>query len=612
MITIYSTDQVSRERYRDIAAYSTLILAGFLCYFNSLPNPFLWDDIVLVFNNLHIRDIGYIPRLFLEGVYYGDMTNTFYRPVLMATFALDYNSWGLETFGYHLTNIYLHVCNALLVYAIVKRVLGRRAVAFLSAAFFAVHPVNTEAVTYISGRADPLAAFLCLLSMAFYIEYCMHEAAGRIRYYAASAFFFLLAAFSKESALWFPVFMLVYRIYFTVRGKKERPLIEICPFVLIAAFYLAIRVFVVHLPLGDEGMGEYIPFPLRAITAPLIALGYVKMLLWPTGLHMERVRIAYDVLYVVKEPALLFSVVAVLAASAAVFMFRRRFRRVSFGAVWFGVLLIPFLNFVPINATVAEHWLYLPAIGFFIVISAILCRALDMRSIRLAIASFCAVIIAMLSTLTVSQNYVWRDPVYFYKYTLKYSPWSSRLHSNLGVEYASRDMVKEAETEYKEAIKLDGNGGVVTLCNLASLYYYSGREDDAIRAYEKAISIRENYVPPYVCMGNMYYVKGDFKRAAGYFEKAALLDPDDAVIWDKLGDARMENKEYDKALEAYKMAIKAYPYMLESRVNAGLAYERKGDIKSALDEYKAALKLSPGNEFICKHIGKICGAKELH
>jgi hypothetical protein len=120
VITIYSTDQVSRERYRDIAAYSTLILAGFLCYFNSLPNPFLWDDIVLVFNNLHIRDIGYIPRLFLEGVYYGDMTNTFYRPVLMATFALDYNSWGLETFGYHLTNIYLHVCNALLVYAIVR------------------------------------------------------------------------------------------------------------------------------------------------------------------------------------------------------------------------------------------------------------------------------------------------------------------------------------------------------------------------------------------------------------------------------------------------------------------------------------------------------------
>ncbi|MFA5094889.1 MAG: hypothetical protein WC512_06580, partial [Candidatus Omnitrophota bacterium] len=242
MITLYSTDRISSERYRDLAAYSALILAGFLCYFNSLPNPFLWDDIVLVFSNLHIRDIGYIPRLFLEGVYYNNMTNTFYRPVLMATFALDYHSWGLETFGYHLTNIYLHVCNALLVYAIVKRVLGRRAVAFLSAAFFAVHPVNTEAVTYISGRADPLAAFLCLLSMAFYIEYCINEASGRMKYYAASAFFFLLAAFSKESALWFPAFMLVYRIYFTGRGKKERPFIEIGPFVLIAAFYLAIRV----------------------------------------------------------------------------------------------------------------------------------------------------------------------------------------------------------------------------------------------------------------------------------------------------------------------------------------------------------------------------------
>jgi len=336
------------------------------------------------------------------------------------------------------------------------------------------------------------------------------------------------------------------------------------------------------------------------------------MLLWPTGFHMERARIAYDILYVVKDPALLCSVIAVLATSAAAFMFRKRFRRVSFGTVWFGVLLIPFLNFIPINATVAEHWLYLPAIGFFIVVSAILCRALDMRSIGLAIASFCAVIIAILSTLTVSQNYVWRDPVYFYKYTLEYSPWSSRLHSNLGVEYASRNMVQEAENEYKEAIKLDGSGGVVTLCNLASLYYYSGREDDAIKAYEQAMSIREGYVPPYMCMGNIYYVKGDFKRAAEYFEKAVLLDPGDAVIWDKLGDARMENKEYDKALEAYKMAIKAYPYMLESRVNAGLAYERKGDIRSALEEYKAALKISPGDEFICKRIGKICGVKELH
>ncbi len=327
---------------------------------------------------------------------------------------------------------------------------------------------------------------------------------------------------------------------------------------------------------------------------------------------MERARIAYDVLYVLKEPALFGLIILILASAVAAVVLRARFRRVSFGAMWFGVLLIPFLNFIPINATVAEHWLYLPAIGFFIAVSAILCRAMEMRSIRLPVASFCVVIAAILSTLTVSQNYVWRDPVYFYEYTLKYSPWSSRLHSNLGVEYSSRGMVDEAEAEYKEAIKLDEKGGVVTLCNLASLYYYSGREDDAIKAYEQAMSIRGGYVPPYMCMGNIYYLKGDFKKAAGYYEKAASMDPDDAVLWDKLGDARMESKEYDKALEAYSMALRAYPYMLESRVNAGLAYERKGDIKRALEEYKAALKLSPADEFVHKRIGKICGAKELH
>lgn len=595
---------------RTLLSCAVIIISGGFSYLNSLLNPFIWDDIYLVSENLHIKNLSYIPRLFFENVYHQEMIGKFYRPVLMGSFAFDYHLWGADPFGYHISNILIHLGNALLVYGLIRLIFRREFLAFLTAMLFVLHPVQTEAVTYISGRGDPLAAFFCLLSLYFFIAYTDFGGYRRRLYFGASVLSFLLAIFSKESAAIFPLALIFYEACFRRDGLKGKRSAKYAAYFAILLIYGIIRYFVL-LDVKDTMMvGKFLSLSNRFCLVPPIIVIYLKLLLWPVGLHMERSDFLFDRPHFFLDHRVIFTLSLLIVLAAVVWLARKRRREVFFGFGWFALMLLPFLNIIPINAFIAEHWLYFPSIGFFLLISSLLISLFRFGSIKLCIASLIIIILAMSGTLTIRQNYVWRNPVAFYRYTLKFSPRSTRLRVNLGAEYFKLGLYKDAETELREALAVEPAGiySYSGYINLGSALYWQGEKKEAFEAYGKAIKLNPGSSLGYWYMANILSVDGQTKKSIWFYRKAAELTPSNASYWLTLGNVYTKNKEFTEAVEAYKKALSAYPSFFEARINLGVAYSKQGLLKEAFKEYEEALKLNPENPQGYYHIGNVCAA----
>ena len=581
------------KRNLDLILIIIVLVLGAIIYLNSLLGAFIWDDAALIVTNLHIRDLGYIPRLFMENIYHQDMMGRFYRPVLMAAFALDYKNWGLEPFGYHLTNVLIHLANAVLIFNIIMLIFGRRPLAFLTAVFFILHPVQTEAVAYISGRADPLAAFFCLVSFMFFIERLGRDGVSKRLYYAASVLFFTFGLLTKEIAAFLPFIFILYEACFgNFRFKGLRKYI---PFAAVLCVYAFVRHIALLNVKNVSIVNDFAPLFSRLLTIPPAVTTYFKLLLLPVGLHMERSDFLLDPIVSFLDPRFIISSLFLITFGMAIWLIRRRSKPVFFGFLWFTLSLIPVLNITPINAFVAEHWLYFPSIGFFLAASAVFLGALNLKPLRPYIVSLLIVICALLCASTIRQNYVWRDPVTFYKYTLRFSPQSARVHTNLGVAYSNLKLYEEAEREYLEAIRLDplSRHTFFHYLNLGALYDATGKEDKAISTYEEAIAINPNLPLAYRFTGNIYLRRGKYQEAIKFYKKAAELTPENAYFWYDLGAAYMKAKIYKEAAAAFERAIECYPYFSEAHYNIGNLYAAHGDFKTARKFWNKALAINP-------------------
>ena len=177
-----------------------IFLLGLLVYMNSLGGGFVYDDYAFIVNNPHIKTLSHPGRFFLLKTATSFSGHSIWRPLRTLSFAFDYHLWGLEPFGYHLTNVLFHIINGVLVYIIILRLGLAWRVALISSCLFLVHPLQTESVSWISSRGDCLFAAFFLLSLYWYMK-------GRI---ILSYLSFILSLFSKETALSLPLLLLAY------------------------------------------------------------------------------------------------------------------------------------------------------------------------------------------------------------------------------------------------------------------------------------------------------------------------------------------------------------------------------------------------------------------
>src|SRR5262245_52808220 len=320
--------------------------AALAVYVSALGDGFVWDDGNIIVANPSIKHWSEAARFFVSSL---ERNTEYYRPLLGLSFLGDWQLFGPWAAGFHLTSILIHAAVGVLLYVLAARILGDPLAAVFAALLFVVHPVHTEAVTYVSGRSDPLAALFALAALIWSLE--PHR-----RALSVAAFF--LALLSRETSS--GVLLLLVLVDLTVgpRGTWTARLTRrYLPYVGALAVYLVMRWLAVGAGTVTNDTAVY-PLGTRLLTLPKVVVGYLRLLVVPSSLHMERVVApATSPL----DPTVLGPVLLLVTFVAAVESWRRERRAawpVVFGAAWFGLALLPVANLVPLATFMAEHWLY--------------------------------------------------------------------------------------------------------------------------------------------------------------------------------------------------------------------------------------------------------------
>jgi len=463
-----------------LLALAVIIIAVSLAYINVLYGQFIWDDIYLVRDNAFIKNFHDVGKIFSGPLASGAgvMTNT-YRPLQSLSYVFDYALSGVNTFQYHLTNIVLHILVSWLLFILMRALCRSFEVAFIAALIFSVHPVNTEAVSYIAGRGDLISGVFIYLTLISSIN---DNPGKKGALDILSGILYICALLSREYALVTPLLLLLCYRYRGLPIFTRRMLIIF----IITACYVTLRMtaldFSQYLPaVRREGFSGW---PARLPGAFAAIAHYARMLVFPQALHME-----YGANLKIPGLEVLSGIAVSAAFSLIAFLAYKKRPVITFGILWFFIAIFPVSNIYRINAFMAEHWLYVPSAGLFMAVSYAAVN-FAARSARRTIFSVtaAAIIFTALILATASQNIYWTNPVIFFERTLRLSPGNYRISVLLGNQYVKRGLYSEGERLYKEAIKLNpGDPGAYK--GLGNLYMAIGEKEKALRSFERALYV---------------------------------------------------------------------------------------------------------------------------
>ena len=453
----------------------SLILFGIGVHIPSLTGELLWDDIALVNDNPLIKSPVFILEAFRHYLF-PDAHTGHYRPVQTISYIFDYLLWNKEAYGYHLSNVLWHVLSGILLYYLLRRILrsfverwpdssslnGRidsSTAAFFLALLWIVHPVHSAAVDYVSGRADSLAFFFGCGGWLLYLRARdLSPSRTRRGLFVLAMLSALFSLCSRESgALWMLMFLL-YLFAFERKPRLRAKFLILAVCLSVVSFYAGLR----QLPErpSENGTSPGWPPAMRGVLM-IRALGdYGRLMVFPSHLHIERTvfdrALGRSQASWQKAVAIEYLTIGgVLVLGTLLFgVFRKGAGQQArlFGASWFLLTYLPISNLFDLNATVAEHWLYLPSVGFCIFLAGILFD-LPTRYLRSTVA-FACLAVAGLSARSAIRSSDWVDPETFFRRTFAAGGSSSRIGVNLAVIYAVRGEDAKAEAILRKVLQI--------------------------------------------------------------------------------------------------------------------------------------------------------------
>lgn len=588
------------------------VLVAALVYLNGLGNGFVYDDHFVVVQNEHILTLG-LSKIFGHEYWAGfkrEGTGTYYRPLTILSFALDRAAWGLDPTGYHLTNLALHALCTALVYLLGLRLFRARTAALCAALLFAAHPVHTESVANISGRSDLLFATLSLVALNLYLR-----PAGPPRWGIPVAVFFALCA--KESALVLPLVFIACDAIQKPANVPALPHLRArirghhLPIWLAVAAFIALRTLAVgnlrpvppsplDNPLVQAGLTE------RLLTLPVLALHYLRLLLFPATLSADYGCNQIPVVTAPVHPLLLPGLLVLgLGASAFVRCWKRS-REAALGAALLALPLLPNLNpILPAGTMLAERYLYLPSAGFCLLAGLLAGRLWSAHSARRSLyAALGILVLAACAGRTVLRNRDWRSDEALFRSAVQASPNSVRAHLNLAFLLRRRGDLKGAIARYRQVLAIKGDYPVVHH-NLAEAYKVLGDTPRALHHYEQTVRLKPGFVDAWTALGNLYLEQGQEVEAEAAFKMALNLAPRLAFVYNQLGVIYQRRGDYRAARTAYEKAIAGNYRRPGVYCNLGVAYAREGRADAALEAYLQALALQPDLAIAHFHLGNL-------
>lgn len=510
-----------------------------IVYINSLDVYFIWDDYYLVVKNENIRN----PNLYnVFKPAYKDAN--YFRPLQILSYALDYRIWKLNPFGYHLTNIILHSINAILLYLLLFVLFNNRIISFLSALLFAVNPIFSSSVTYISGRADILLLLFSLIMIRAVFN-CVEDNKINWFYFCVSFASLVCTLLSKEiGIISFILLFLVYKIInkHFVSGFKN---LFFLPYVIAIFLYLYSKLhLILGWHIGDVRLHSFF-FGLLTLVKGLGI--YTLLSFWPIHLRMGR---SITIINSFMDSWFFISIL-ILIGLVLLFIFVSHRNRLSlFGLTWFylPLLILLFFNYLFAHRgnelLLPETNLYFSYPGFLISFFSILQEIKLKRSAKKILIFFLLCIVPIYAVLTIAENSNWQDEIRFFERIVEYnkdSKFNYLAYANLGKAYEKNKMLKEAEKNYYLAAQTSDRDPYFYNA-LAYFYIRQGNFDQAINILNFSKELNKRFLQTYLLLGIAYNGLKQTDNAVYNFQQAISIDPQNQIARQYLELLRSNNK----------------------------------------------------------------------
>jgi len=594
-----------------------------LAYSNTLHASFHFDDHRNIVSNERLRDLGNLwpPS---DSRWLGTLS-----------FALNYRIGGLDVFGYHVANLLIHACNALLVCWLAATTLRtpalrraeaspllRRYLPVASGLLFAVHPVQTQAVTYVVQRYASLATLFFLLALVLYgearssLESPRASRAGAAGLYVLSFLSAAAAMKTKEISFTLPLVAAGYELLFF--GWSRRAL-GLAPLAATAAL----------VPLGLMAQGRAVSDLASAgasisrsaylLTESRVVVTYIRLLLLPVGQNLDH---DYPLSDSISDPGVLIalSVLSAIVAGAVFLLVRARATNratgmlVFFGIAWFFITLSVESSLVPISDVIAEHRMYLPSAGGLVALAAALLAGVERLRVRTSPRGRAAATLllagAPLAAATHARNSVWADDLTLWSDVVAKSPNKARPHNNLGNALLAAGHVEDAVRVLRQATILEP-GMAEAHNNLGAAYRAAGRTGDAIAELRRSVALDPSRAGVHYNLAVALRATGRLDEAAHELEETVRLDHSNAVAHDELGAVHLARGRLPEAVRELREATRLAPSSAGAHHRLGQAYQAAGQLDDAVRELREAVRAAPGLALAHTHLASAYGAKGL-
>lgn len=540
----------------------------FLVYSSGVSHPFHYDDLHSIRDNPHIRSVENIPHFFYRTDFFSaDPRGRMYRPLVLVSYAFNYGLDKLQVESYHWVNMGVHALNSALVIAVGRLFLSGLWPPLVAGLIFALHPINSEVVNYISSRSESLCALFFLTSFLSY-AYARRAERWSVPLMGTSLLAFVGALLCKSVAVTLVPLLFFCEWRFFSPVSSPRTLIKrLTPFFLLALVYVVGMRQMLHTALlGAPVRDEWTQWATQ-----IKALAYyAKLLVFPWPLNVEHP-------FTLGSAGIVVGLALLLVISCVVALWRGGpVARVA--GAWFLLVLAPTF-FVPLNVLVNEHRLYVPSAMFAIGLAALMQRGCGVKRVWALIP-----LLVLYAGLDMRRTAQWGAPETLWGASLKESYYMPRPHIYMGDALRNAGRNREALDHYKKALEvypnvLSGGDRLSIYNNMGAVYLAMEAWDESVKSYEHALQIDPDYTLAKAGLEGAKAMRAEGGKAT-------------AMKWQKQGLLALVEGRVDDAVGLLDRSARLYP-LSQTYSALAQAHGRLGDLQGMRSAYQSIIALDP-------------------